>query len=151
HDLPPLQSAGRRQRPKSRARARRLRLAGLDQVADREPSNEEYLSRRSALTGAQGAYAPIRRGAQPVRHRNRCSLDAKTRAIFRTSAVRVAGVVACVILPPMSKGRSEVVEESKRKGVYAGVATAAAVGLGVTGFPIVAGMAAVPAAILTYK
>ena len=51
----------------------------------------------------------------------------------------------------MSKGRTEVKEESTRKGVYAGVATAAAVGLGVAGFPIVAAVTAVPAAVLTYR
>lgn len=51
----------------------------------------------------------------------------------------------------MSKSRSEVREESKRKGVYAGVAAAAAVGLGVAGAPILATVAAVPAALLTYR
>ena len=51
----------------------------------------------------------------------------------------------------MSKPRSEVMSESKRKGVYAGVATVAAVGLGVVGAPFLAAAAAVPAAVLTYK
>jgi len=52
----------------------------------------------------------------------------------------------------MSKTRTEVKEESRRKGIYAGVATAAAVGIGVAGAPIIlTGLAAVPAALLTYK
>jgi hypothetical protein len=51
----------------------------------------------------------------------------------------------------MSKTRTEVLEESKRKGIYAGMATAAAVGLGVAGVPVLAGVAAVPAAVLVYR
>lgn len=52
----------------------------------------------------------------------------------------------------MSKPRSEVMSESKRKGVYAGVATAAVVGLGVVGAPFfLSAAAAVPAAVLTYR
>lgn len=52
----------------------------------------------------------------------------------------------------MSKARSEVMSESKRKGVYAGVAGAATVGLAVIGAPVVlTAAAAVPAALLTYK
>jgi hypothetical protein len=51
----------------------------------------------------------------------------------------------------MSGNRSEVLAESKRKAVRAGVATAAAVTLGVVHFPIVAVAAAVPAAVLGYR
>jgi len=51
----------------------------------------------------------------------------------------------------MSKTRSEVLEESKRKGVVAGVATAATVTAGVVvGWPV-AVVAAVPTAILSYR
>jgi hypothetical protein len=46
----------------------------------------------------------------------------------------------------MSKARSEVMSESKRKGMYAAVAGAATVGLAVVG-----AVAAAPAALLTYK
>jgi len=41
--------------------------------------------------------------------------------------------------------------ESQRKGVAAGVATAAVVGLGVVGWPIAAVVGAVPAAVLGYR
>ena len=52
----------------------------------------------------------------------------------------------------MSKARSEVMSESKRKGVYAAVAGAATVGLAVVGAPIVlTAVVAAPAALLTYK
>ncbi len=52
----------------------------------------------------------------------------------------------------MSKPRTEVLAESKRKGVYAGVAGVATVGLAVVGAPVVlTAAAAVPAALLTYK
>jgi hypothetical protein len=51
----------------------------------------------------------------------------------------------------MSKSRSEVLAESQKKGVVAGVATAAVVGLGVIGWPIAAVAGAVPAAVLTYR
>jgi hypothetical protein len=52
----------------------------------------------------------------------------------------------------MSKARTEVKAESKRKGVYAGVAGVATVGLAVVGAPIVlTAAAAVPAALLTYR
>ncbi len=51
----------------------------------------------------------------------------------------------------MSKTRTEVRADSKRKAVAAGVTTAAAVGLGVIGWPVTATIAAVPAAVLTWK
>ena len=51
----------------------------------------------------------------------------------------------------MSKTRSEVLAESKKKGVVAGAATAAAVGLGVFVSLPVAAVAAVPAAYFGYK
>ena len=51
----------------------------------------------------------------------------------------------------MSKPRSEVLADSKRKATVAGAATAAAVGLGVLGFPVVATIAAVPAAALMWR
>jgi len=51
----------------------------------------------------------------------------------------------------MSKTRSEVVEESRRKGVAAGVATAGTVALAAIGFPVTAVFAAVPAAFLGYR
>jgi hypothetical protein len=52
---------------------------------------------------------------------------------------------------PMSKTRSEVLQESKRKGVTAGLAAAATVAVGVTvGGPLVV-IAAVPTAILGWR
>jgi hypothetical protein len=51
----------------------------------------------------------------------------------------------------MSKSRSEVMAESRRKGVVAGVATAATVAIGVAGAPVLAAVAAVPAAFLGWR
>jgi hypothetical protein len=51
----------------------------------------------------------------------------------------------------MSGTRSEVVAESNKKAVRAGVATAAAVTLGVIHLPVIAVVAAVPAAVLSYR
>jgi hypothetical protein len=51
----------------------------------------------------------------------------------------------------MSKTRSDVLEESKRKGVAAGVATAGTVALAAVGFTFTAAVAAVPAAYLGYR
>ena len=51
----------------------------------------------------------------------------------------------------MTKPRSEVLSDSKKKATAAGVATAAAVGLGVIGWPVTAAVAALPAAVLTYR
>ena len=51
----------------------------------------------------------------------------------------------------MSKSRNEVLDESKRKGFAAGVATAATVTAGVVvGWPLAA-VAAVPTAVLGYR
>jgi hypothetical protein len=51
----------------------------------------------------------------------------------------------------MTKSRQEVLAESHRKGVVAGVATAVTVGLGVAISLPVAAVAAVPAAILGWR
>lgn len=52
----------------------------------------------------------------------------------------------------MSKSRSEVLSESKRKGVVAGVATAGAVAVGViVSSPVLGAVAAVPAAVLAWR
>lgn len=51
----------------------------------------------------------------------------------------------------MSKSRTEVLEESRRKGVTAGAAAAATVVLGVTAGPVLAVVAAVPAAMLGWR
>ena len=51
----------------------------------------------------------------------------------------------------MSKSRNEVVQESKVKGVTAAVATVATVALGVTVGAPAAVVAAVPAAVLTWR
>jgi hypothetical protein len=51
----------------------------------------------------------------------------------------------------MSKGRSEVLQESQKKGIVAGAATAGAVAIGVMIGPVTAAIAAVPAAYLGYK
>jgi hypothetical protein len=51
----------------------------------------------------------------------------------------------------MSKTRSEVLEESRKKGVVAGVATAGTVVLAAVGWPVTAVVAAVPAAVLGYR
>ncbi len=51
----------------------------------------------------------------------------------------------------MSKSRTEVIEESRRKGVTVGAAAAATVVLGVTAGPVLAVAAAVPTAILGWR
>jgi hypothetical protein len=51
----------------------------------------------------------------------------------------------------MSKTRSEVLEESRRKGMAAGLATAGTVALAVVAPPAVAIVAAVPAVLLGYR
>jgi len=51
----------------------------------------------------------------------------------------------------MSKSRSEIMEESRRKGLVAGVATAATVAIGVAGAPFLAAVAAVPTAVLGWR
>jgi len=51
----------------------------------------------------------------------------------------------------MSKSRAEVVEESKKNAVKAGLATAGTVAIAAAGFPVVAAVAAVPAAVLGWK
>jgi hypothetical protein len=51
----------------------------------------------------------------------------------------------------MSEGRSQVVAESQKKGLKAGAATAATVGLAVVVSPYLAVVAAVPAAIWGYQ
>jgi len=51
----------------------------------------------------------------------------------------------------MSKTRSEVLEESRKKGIVAGATTAGAVAAGVLVAPVAGVFAAVPAAYLAYK
>lgn len=51
----------------------------------------------------------------------------------------------------MSKSRSEIVEESRRKGFVAGVATAATVTIGVVVSLPLAAVAAVPTAVLGWR
>jgi hypothetical protein len=51
----------------------------------------------------------------------------------------------------MSETRSQVLAESKRKAITAGVATAAAVTLGVVGWPVTAFVTALPAAVFSYR
>jgi hypothetical protein len=51
----------------------------------------------------------------------------------------------------MSKTRSEVLEESRKKGIVAGATTAGAVAAGVFITPFIGAVAAVPAAVLAYK
>lgn len=51
----------------------------------------------------------------------------------------------------MSHGRREVEDESRKKGVVAGAAAAAVVAVGALGFPILAGVAAVPATVLAWR
>jgi hypothetical protein len=51
----------------------------------------------------------------------------------------------------MSKTRTEVMEESRKKGFVAGATTAGAVAAGVVIGPFVGAVAAVPAAYLAYK
>ncbi len=52
---------------------------------------------------------------------------------------------------PMSKTRSEVLAESGRKGVIAGVATAGAVAAGLLVAPVAGAVVAVPAAVLAWR
>jgi len=51
----------------------------------------------------------------------------------------------------MSQSRTEVREESRKKGIVAGASTAGAVAAGILVAPVVGALAAVPAAYLTYK
>ena len=51
----------------------------------------------------------------------------------------------------MSKTRSDVLADSKKKGLVAGATTAGAVAVGVVFAPVVGVVAAVPAAYFTYK
>jgi hypothetical protein len=51
----------------------------------------------------------------------------------------------------MSKTRSEVLEESRKKGIVAGATTAGAVAAGVFVAPFAGVVVAVPAAYLAYK
>jgi hypothetical protein len=51
----------------------------------------------------------------------------------------------------MSKTRSEVLEESRKKGIVTGAATAGAIAAGVALSPVAGALAAVPAAYLAYK
>ncbi len=54
-------------------------------------------------------------------------------------------------LSAMSKTRSQVLEESRKKGVVAGATTAGAIAAGVLVAPFAGAVAAVPAAYLAYK
>jgi hypothetical protein len=51
----------------------------------------------------------------------------------------------------MTKPRREVLADSRKKATAAGATAAAAVGLGVLGFPVTAVVVGVPAAVLTYR
>ena len=51
----------------------------------------------------------------------------------------------------MSKTRSEVLEDSRKKGIVAGATSAGAIAAGVLVAPMVGALAAVPAAFLAYK
>jgi hypothetical protein len=51
----------------------------------------------------------------------------------------------------MTKARSDVLDESSRKGIVAGAATAGAIALGVFAAPVVGAVAAIPAAGLVWK
>jgi hypothetical protein len=51
----------------------------------------------------------------------------------------------------MSKTRTEVLEESRRKGIVAGATTAGAIAAGVVVAPFAGAVAAVPAAIFAYR
>lgn len=54
-------------------------------------------------------------------------------------------------LPLMSKTRSQVVEEGRKKSIVAGATTAGAIAAGVLVAPVAGALAAVPAAYFTYK
>ena len=58
---------------------------------------------------------------------------------------------ACLRLVAMSKTRSEVLQESRKKGIVAGATTAGAVAAGVVVAPVAGALVAVPAAWLAYK
>jgi hypothetical protein len=51
----------------------------------------------------------------------------------------------------MSKTRTEVLEESRKKGIVTGAATAGAIAAGVLVAPVAGAFAAVPAAYFAYK
>jgi hypothetical protein len=61
------------------------------------------------------------------------------------------GRFAVSTILPMSKTRSEVLEESRKKGLVAGATTAGAVAAGVLVAPVAGVVAAVPAAYFAYK
>jgi hypothetical protein len=52
---------------------------------------------------------------------------------------------------PMSDTRSQILAESKKKALVAGVTTAAAVTLGVVGWPVTAAAVGLPAVVLGYR
>ena len=60
-------------------------------------------------------------------------------------------MVSTLTFCPMSKTRSEVLAESTRKGIVAGVATAGAVAAGVVITPVVGAVVALPAAVLAWR
>jgi len=51
----------------------------------------------------------------------------------------------------MSETRTDVLNESRKKGIVAGAVTAASVTAAVAGAPFIATIAAVPAAVLAYR
>jgi ribonuclease PH len=51
----------------------------------------------------------------------------------------------------MSKSRSQIVEDSKKKALKAGVVTAGSVALAVAGLPVFATVAAVPAVVFGWQ
>ncbi len=65
--------------------------------------------------------------------------------------MRLRGAAAGPTMGDMSKSRTEVLEESRRKGLKAGTAAAASVVLGVAIGPVTAVVAAVPAAYLGWR
>jgi len=51
----------------------------------------------------------------------------------------------------MSQGRGEVEAEARKRGLVVGAATAATVAVGVLASPVLAGLAAVPTAVLAWR
>ena len=74
------------------------------------------------------------------------------RVVFLWSLMRER--VVCtnrVIMGRMSKSRNEILEDSKKKALKAGVVTAGSVALAAASFPVLATVAAVPAAVLAWQ
>src|SRR3954471_18094482 len=95
--------------------------------ADREPCDEDDLSRARARRRSQRPHAPLRSGARAGRPRSARPLG----PLGGTALARPLHLHRFVPnLLCMSKTRTEVLTESRKKGLVAGATTAGAVAAG---------------------